>query len=165
MMKSLRLGSRELPLTKSLKAGSEYKSQNEIIQEVNTINQPSGSRADVDNYVSNFDPNTQYLIITNQSFLEAVEPLATWKHQKGIYTSISVLDGPEGISATYKGHDLAAKIHAFLRDYYFKSKNLKWLLLVGDSEIIPARLLLIKCVQIIIKIGLNLLGIDTLDEM
>ncbi|MFX1236275.1 MAG: arginine--tRNA ligase [Promethearchaeota archaeon] len=34
-----------------------------------------------------------------------------------------------------------------------------------DKEVEKARLLLIRCVQIIIKSGLNLLGIETLDEM
>jgi len=34
-----------------------------------------------------------------------------------------------------------------------------------DKELEKARLLLIKCVQIIIKIGLNILGIDTLEQM
>jgi len=34
-----------------------------------------------------------------------------------------------------------------------------------DKELERARLLLIKCVQIVIKIGLNLLGIETLEEM
>jgi len=35
----------------------------------------------------------------------------------------------------------------------------------NDKELESARLLLIKCVQIIIKIGLNILGINTLDKM
>lgn len=34
-----------------------------------------------------------------------------------------------------------------------------------DKELEKARLLLIKCVQIVIKIGLNILGIETLDQM
>ena len=34
-----------------------------------------------------------------------------------------------------------------------------------NKELEKARLLLIKCVQIVVKIGLNLLGIDTLEEM
>jgi len=34
-----------------------------------------------------------------------------------------------------------------------------------NRELEKARLLLIKCVQIVIKIGLNILGIETLDEM
>ena len=34
-----------------------------------------------------------------------------------------------------------------------------------NKELESARLLLIKCVQIIIKIGLNILGIETLDKM
>jgi arginyl-tRNA synthetase len=37
--------------------------------------------------------------------------------------------------------------------------------LSNEKELEKARLLLIKCVQIIIKIGLNILGIETLDEM
>ena len=86
-----------------------------------------------------FDPKTQYLIIVNQTFLDAIVPLSTWKHQKGVYTSIVTL---EKIDLSYTGPDLPAKIHAFLREYHSKAKNLKWLLLVGDSEIIPARLLL-----------------------
>jgi arginyl-tRNA synthetase len=34
-----------------------------------------------------------------------------------------------------------------------------------DKELEKARLLLIECVQIVIKVGLNLLGIETLDQM
>jgi len=34
-----------------------------------------------------------------------------------------------------------------------------------NKELEKARLLLIKCIQIVIKIGLNILGIETLDEM
>lgn len=35
----------------------------------------------------------------------------------------------------------------------------------GDKQLEKARLLLIKCVQIVIKTGLELLGIETLDKM
>ena len=34
-----------------------------------------------------------------------------------------------------------------------------------DKELEKARLLLIRCVQIVIKIGLNILGINTLEQM
>ena len=64
-------------------------------------------RADPDG----IDTKTQYLIITPTEFLSIVEPLAAWKTQKGVYTSIAVLDGSNGINSTYFGHDLAAKIH------------------------------------------------------
>ena len=37
--------------------------------------------------------------------------------------------------------------------------------LSDDNELENARLLLIKCVQIVIKIGLDILGIDTLNQM
>jgi arginyl-tRNA synthetase len=37
---------------------------------------------------------------------------------------------------------------------------------ISDNKALEkSRLLLIKCVQIVIKIGLNLLGIETLEEM
>ncbi|MHA1456544.1 MAG: DALR anticodon-binding domain-containing protein, partial [Promethearchaeota archaeon] len=34
-----------------------------------------------------------------------------------------------------------------------------------DKELEKARLLLIKCVQVVIKIGLNILSIEYLDQM
>jgi hypothetical protein len=102
----------------------------------------STTRAGDNNNFSNLDPRTQYLIITPQNFIEALKPLATWKHQKGVFTGFMPLDGPSGINSTYAGVDLPAKIHAFLRDFYVYAPTLKWLLLVGDSEIIPPRLIL-----------------------
>ncbi len=109
-----------------------------MISDLPIIQISYNGRADPDG----IDTKTQYLIITPTEFLSIVEPLAAWKTQKGVYTSIAVLDGSNGINSTYFGHDLAAKIHMFLRDYYNNTPNLKWLLLVGDSEIIPSRLLL-----------------------
>lgn len=88
------------------------------------------------------DNLTQYLIITPELFIETIEPLAAWKTQKGVYTKMMPLDGPTGINSTYNGPDLPAKIHAFLREYYNRTPYLKWLLLVGDSEIIPPRKIL-----------------------
>jgi hypothetical protein len=88
-----------------------------------------------------FDTNTEYLIITPESFIDALEPLVDWKIQKGIYTKIIPIDGPKGINTTFSGPDLPARIHTFLREYYNRTSSLKWLLLVGDSEIIPPRLL------------------------
>ncbi|MCK5560624.1 MAG: hypothetical protein KAJ51_08530, partial [Thermoplasmata archaeon] len=102
----------------------------------------STSRAGDNNNFSNLDPRTQYLIITPQNFTEALKPLATWKHQKGVFTGIMPLDGPSGINSTYTGPDLPARIHTFLREFYVYAPTLKWLLLVGDSEIIPPRLIL-----------------------
>ena len=103
--------------------------------------------ANRNNNASLFDPKTQYLIITPEEFIPELEPLSAWKHQKGVYTDIATIDGLAGINSTYSGPDLAAKIHTFLRDYYASAPDLQWLLLIGDSEIIPARLLLNKNVS------------------
>jgi hypothetical protein len=91
-----------------------------------------------------FDVNTEYLIITPESFIDAIKPLADWKLQKGIPTKIVTIDGSSGINSTFAGPDLPARIHTFLREYYKETSSLKWLLLVGDSEIIPPRLLKIN---------------------
>ena len=93
---------------------------------------------------SMFDPRTEYLIITPQEFISTLEPLAAWKHQKGVYTRITTLDDPLGINSTYSGSDLGEKIQAYLRDYHDRAQNLRWLLLVGDADVIPVRSLLVK---------------------
>ena len=100
---------------------------------------PENFRAESNDYALSFDPLTQYLIILPESFLASIEPLASWKHQKGVYTTIATIDGPNGINSTYIGVDLQAKIQAYLRDFNSSAPNLKWLLLVGDSEVIPTR--------------------------
>lgn len=95
-------------------------------------------------YNLEFDSQTQYLILSITKFKTALEPLAAWKIEKGVYTKIVYFDGPHGINSTYTGPDPASKIHSFLRDFYNNSRNFKWLLLIGDSEIIPTRNILIN---------------------
>ncbi len=88
-----------------------------------------------------YDFKTQYLIISHQEFEKALEPLATWKTIKGVPTKIYTVDSPEGIYPNYVGVDNASKIHSFLREYYKYTPNLKWLLIVGDSDKIPTRMI------------------------
>jgi hypothetical protein len=114
-------------------------------------NQPTSlqsSRGDTgesrNSVASQFDPRTDYLIITKEAFTDELEPFMAWKYRKGVYPSIATIDGASGINSSYSGPDLPAKIHKFLKEYYNRAPNLKWLLLVGDSEIIPTRRLLNK---------------------
>ncbi|MHA1106668.1 MAG: DALR anticodon-binding domain-containing protein [Promethearchaeota archaeon] len=47
----------------------------------------------------------------------------------------------------------------------FNSFYSSCLVISEDKELEKARLLLIKCVQVVIKIGLNILSIEYLDQM
>jgi hypothetical protein len=80
--------------------------------------------------------NVTYAIITPGQWTEVLEPLAEWKTQKGVPAEIFELGW---ITSNYDGRDKAEKIHNFLIDLNWKTPQLKWLLLVGDSEIIPPR--------------------------
>jgi hypothetical protein len=80
-----------------------------------------------------------YAIITPGKFTETLEPLAAWKTRKGAPSEIYNLSW---ITANYEGRDKAERIHNFLVDLNWKSPQLKWLLLVGDSGVIPTRQIL-----------------------
>jgi hypothetical protein len=80
--------------------------------------------------------NVTYAIITPGQWVDLLVPLAEWKTQKGVPAEIYKLNW---ITSNFDGRDKAEKIHNFLIDLNWKSPQLKWLLLVGDSEIIPPR--------------------------
>jgi len=66
-------------------------------------------------------------------------PLVEWKTKKGVPAKSFLLDDII-IDPLYHGRDNAERLHNFLQDLKSKSK-LQWILLVGDSEIMPTRLL------------------------
>ncbi|MFX1534089.1 MAG: C25 family cysteine peptidase, partial [Promethearchaeota archaeon] len=76
-----------------------------------------------------------YLIITPESFLPVVEPLATWKQQRGLITSIITV---EEISQNYEGNDLAEAIRTCITHLY-EENNLTWVLLAGGHSQVPTR--------------------------
>lgn len=79
----------------------------------------------------------EYILITADSLVESFEPFVEWKRKKGIYTVIQTV---EDIALNYQGNDLQDKI----RNYIIHSKEMygegKYVLLGGDNNIIPARL-------------------------
>ena len=113
-----------------------------------------GSRDDSDEIRSRFqgpspspqNPRTTqysdpvYAVITPSSFLSALQPLLDWKTQKGVPAQTYTLD--EIYTAHPSERDNGARIQAFLRALRANNSALKWVLLVGDSEIIPARKLI-----------------------
>lgn len=79
--------------------------------------------------------NWQYLIVTNNSLKSAFAPLAAWKTRKGVRGKVITT---EEIGGSYNGMDLKQKIKNALKDYY-DNHSLKYVLLGGDSTIIPIK--------------------------
>jgi hypothetical protein len=77
-----------------------------------------------------------YLIITSDSLLSTVEPLAIWKQQRGLTTAIVTV---EEIADKYEGSDAAETIRNCIKQFN-EEKDLKWVLLAGNREFIPTKL-------------------------
>jgi len=77
-----------------------------------------------------------YLIITNTSLAPEYQRLADWKTAKGVPTVVRTI---EWITANARnGVDLAETLRLFIRDAYEKW-GIEFVLLGGDSDVIPAR--------------------------
>jgi hypothetical protein len=79
---------------------------------------------------SDFD----YLIITNPPMDTVFERLADWKTKKGIKTELRTVSW---ILANYSGEDNAACIRNYLKT--LPDSNVQYVLLAGDTDIIPCR--------------------------
>ncbi len=76
-----------------------------------------------------------YLIITSQALKEEFKPLIEWKQRKGLKAEIITLDE---IYSRYDAATPQLKIKHCLREYY-EDRNLTWVLLGGDHEIVPVQ--------------------------
>jgi len=100
-----------------------------------TSNRGKVSRAQIEREVA--DSEVMYAIIAPENFTEYLIPLVNWKTYKGVPAKLFTL---ESIYANYTdGYDNAEDIHKFLRDLHSKSSAFKWLLLVGDADVVPTR--------------------------
>lgn len=73
------------------------------------------------------DENGQMLVICPQDYMSAMQPFADWKNASGIATSIvdaGLFSSPE-------------ELRDFIRQYYYSSGNLAYVLLAGDAEQVP----------------------------
>jgi hypothetical protein len=77
----------------------------------------------------------EYVIITDQAFVSAFQPLADWKTKKGVPAQIVETSW---IYANYAGVDSQEKIRAFVRDA-FTNRGAIWVLLGGDIDKVPVR--------------------------
>ncbi len=76
-----------------------------------------------------------YLIITDSSLAQAFEPLLEWKTRKGVPARLVTLDE---VNSTHSGSDLPARIRNCIANYH-SIYNTTWVLLGGDTDLIPER--------------------------
>ena len=77
-----------------------------------------------------------YLAITTRDMIPHLESLLEWKDLKGVSSSAVAV---EDIYAAFSAPDNASSIHAFLRNASAREPMFKYLLLAGDTELVPTR--------------------------
>jgi len=81
------------------------------------------------------DYTTKYLIITVEPLVDAIQELADHRTSRGLQSEIVLLSD---IDANYPGVDLAEKMRTCITEYYMYG-NLQYVLICGDTELIPTR--------------------------
>ncbi|UCH88249.1 MAG: hypothetical protein JSV49_08260 [Thermoplasmata archaeon] len=86
------------------------------------------------------DPTSsfEYIIIGPESFEAESIPLLEWKTKKGVPALFKSLESINSEFAAAGGDELY-KIRQFLIDTYQSNPALKWVLLMGDSDVFPIR--------------------------
>ncbi len=91
-------------------------------------------------YSSNAPHSTglyDYVFITPQNLVDAVQPLVDWETYKGRNVNVVTL---ESIKLTNKGADLSAKLRSFLQNKYQQQEwGIEDVLLVGHYDDVPMR--------------------------
>jgi hypothetical protein len=78
-----------------------------------------------------------YLLITPAEFVDEFQPLADWKTLKGVRAEIVTLEDIEA-NPLYAGVDQAERIRSCIADYR-DLHGVSWVLLGGDTDVVPAR--------------------------
>lgn len=91
---------------------------------------------------ANTDDSYRYLILTNENLRPAFEKLAEWKTMKGVRSKVITV---ENICSPNTGFTSQEMIKMALNDYYDGSHTgLEYVLLGGDTNIVPAQMCYIK---------------------
>lgn len=80
----------------------------------------------------------KYLIITSNELVDNYQPLADWKTQKGIKTQIVTIESIQN-NPQFLGTSLEERIKCCIQDYY-ENYGTQWVLLGGNTDIIPSRI-------------------------
>jgi len=99
-----------------------------------SLDLPKINLQEIDDRYYNSGPEMLIVAPNDPDFVEALEPLAKWKNEKGVKTLIV------SNFSLYKGVDTAEKIRNMIKDYYSKG-DLEWVLLAADAQdnLIPTR--------------------------
>lgn len=81
------------------------------------------------------EPRVEYLIVTDDAFAAAFQPLADWKTKKGVPARIVTTSW---IYAHHAGPDPAARVREFLKSAV-DTWGTQWVLLGGDTAVVPYR--------------------------
>jgi len=86
------------------------------------------------------EPGLEYVAIAPTHLARYLAPLIEWKMDRGVPAQVFNM---EQIENNYGGRDKAEKLHNFLQDLYhnYTGGSPLWLLLAGDSDLIPVRYL------------------------
>ncbi|MEO0071537.1 MAG: C25 family cysteine peptidase [candidate division WOR-3 bacterium] len=76
-----------------------------------------------------------YVVITNSTLEPYFQPLVNWRTRKGYY---GIVRTTSWINSNYSGRDLQEKIRNFIKDYY-NNYGIMWVLLGGDTAVVPTR--------------------------
>ncbi len=87
-------------------------------------------------YLEDDTVGIDYIIITDSSFVDEFKALLRWKREKGLRSRIVTTDS---IYNNYLGLDHQERIRNFIKDMY-QNHNLLWVLLGGDTDIVPSRI-------------------------
>ena len=79
------------------------------------------------------DDPLDYLIVTTEELKPGFEPLLRWKKRKGLRAELITL---QEIYSAYQEPGVQLSIKRCLHDYYTR-RNLKWVLLGGDHDVVP----------------------------
>ncbi len=113
-----------------------------IINESDCLNIGEGTREDImqprsTSAIDELIPD--YIIITNEALKPTFQALANWKTKKGVPAIIKTI---EEIEPNYQGSDLQEKIRNYLKEAYARWGAGLFVLLGGDTNIIPARMVI-----------------------
>ena len=107
------------------------------------IDELYGSRDDAQLRESGSDDDYKYVIVTNSVMKPAFDKLSEWKTMKGVRTKVLLVDT---IYSKYSGSTNQEKIKRALYDYYEGTySGLKYVLLGGDVDVVPARMCYAEC--------------------
>jgi hypothetical protein len=81
------------------------------------------------------DYAVDYLVITGEPMLAALQPFVDWKTDKGFRTEVRTVTW---VKAQYPGRDVPEKMRNAVIDYY-TNRGLRYLLLAGDVAVVPCR--------------------------